>query len=336
MKIQLLIATADNDYSEYLSNTLSAKYADTFAVELCFTQEKLSDILSAKKYGVLLVEPEWIPVLLRHNVKLVLALTSEHSSLSEPVLNVTQIEKYQCINTLVNDILENYAKVAPSFVNARNSKEKIVAVWSPSGGTGKTSVAIAYATRAASNGSVVTYLSFEQFSSAGMYFDVEGESISKLFERLTSNAEIVVQNFRQHDDGSGIKYFCPPESYGDINELTKDDMVFLTNTCARAGELVVVDLPSFCDKKTQAVLELADIVLLVSDDSKTSSHKLDVFTSQHGFFDIIKHKVRLISNKGAMINDSRFEKVINLPRVQIDDPKCVYKTLSANSFDSIQ
>ena len=333
MKIQLLIAVADSDYSEYLSNTLSTKYTDKFAVGLCSSQDKLSDVLSAKKYDVILVEPEWISMLHKHNLKLVLALICEESSIPESALNAVQVEKYQRISTLVNKILELYEKVAPSFDDLRKSREQIVAVWSPVGGVGKTSVALAYATRAVSNGGIATYLSFEQFSSAVTYFSVEGGSISALFERLTSNAELNVKSFLRHDNGSGVDYFCPPENYNDINKLSKDDMVFLVNTCARACDVAVVDLPSICDKNSQAVLELADIVLLVTDGCKASSSKLDIFISQHGIFESIKHKVRLISNKGAMITDTRFEKVISLPRVQLDDPISVYKTLSGNSFD---
>jgi len=92
-------------------------------------------------------------------------------------------------------------------------------------------------------------------------------------------------------------------------------------------------LPSVCDKRTQAVLELADIVLLVSDDSKTAVAKMDVFVSQHSVFEDIKHKTRLVSNRGARLVDSRFGKIISLPRVQSNDPVGVYKSLSGSSFD---
>ena len=333
MKIQLLIATAGSDYAEYLAGTLCAKYAETFSVGLCSAREKLSDVLSAKNYDVILVEPEWISSVNKQCVKLVMALSCEESSLPEPLPDVVEIQKYQRISALVSEILKHYESIAPVNNNFRNSGKKIVAVWSPAGGVGKTGVALAYAARAVSDGGIATYLSFEHFSSADTYFAPGEQSAGTLFEKLMSYSELSVQDIRQHDSVSGVEYFCPPDNYNDINNLTKNDMVYLTNICVRAGDVVVVDLPSVCDKRVQAVLELADTVLLVVDDSKTAAAKLDVFVSQHVVYKEIMQKIRLVANKGAILSDARFEKIIHLPQVNSDDPVSVYKALSGNSFD---
>jgi len=332
MIIQLLMAAAERDYSEYLSNTLSAKYADMFVVGLCSSQDKLNDVLSTKKYDVILVEPEWISTMNRKNVKLILALFHEQSSLPEELRNVIKVQKYQRVSTLVSDILEHFAGVAPGFGDIKGDRGQIVAVWSPTGGIGKTSVALAFATRCVSKGNTVTYLDLEHFSSADAYFAQAGKSISVLFEKLTSNAELLVKGIRQHDSGSGIDYFNPPDNYDDINELRKEDLITLATTCAHVSDMTVVDLPSVCDRRVHAVLDLADIVLLVSDDSKTAASKLNIFISQHGVFEDIKHKTSLVLNRGAKLTDTNFDKIINLPRVQSGDPVSVYKTLSGNSF----
>jgi len=333
MKIQLLIAAAERDYSEYLSNTLSAKYADTFVVGLCSSREKLNDVLSAKKYDIILVEPEWISTMNKKNVKLIIALTNEQSSLLETLQDVVKVQKYQRISALVSDILEHFADVASGFIDVNKERGQIVAVWSPTGGIGKTSVALAFATRSVSSGSTVTYLDLEYFSSSDAYFTQEGKSISVLFEKLSSNAELLVKGIRQHDSGSGIYYFSPPNNYDDINELTKEDIVALTNNCARVSDVTVVDLPSICDKRVQAVFELADVILLVSDDSKTAVSKLNIFISQHGVYEDIRDKTRLVLNRGSKLDNTCFDKIINLPRVQAGDPVSVFKTLSGNSFD---
>ena len=333
MKIQLLIAAAESDYSEYLSNTLSTRHADTFAVGLCSSYERLGDVLTARKYDVVLIEPEWIPFLHKQKVKLPLALYSEHAAFPDSAQDVIKVRKYQRISTLVSDILEHYANVAPGFGDFGKDRGQIVAVWSPAGGVGKTTVALAYATRIVSGGSAVTYLDLEHFSSSDAYFPREGKSISSLFEKLESNAEILVRSIRQHDSSSGIDYFCPPNNFDDLNELTTQDMVTLATTCASTSDVVVVDLSSSCDNRTKAVLDLADLVLLVTDGSKTTTSKLNIFTSQHSVFEDIRYKTRLVTNKGAMLTDARFETTIRLPNVQSGDPGIVFKTLSGNSFD---
>ena len=331
MKIQLLIATADSDFSELLSNTLSARYADTFEVGVCSSLEKLADILKVKKNDVALVEPEWAHVISGSNVKLTLALWSEQSSFAETVQNVIRVQKYQRISALVSDTLEHYSAVATGFEGLNKDRGRIVAAWSPAGGVGKTAVALAYATRCASTGKSVTYLDLEHFSSTNAFFSCEGKSISTLFEKLESSADILAKSIRQVDSGSGIGYFNPPNNYDDINELTSEDLVALANVCAAISDVVVIDLPCVCDKRAQAILELADTVLLVTDGSKITESKLGVFMSQHNVFEDIRNKTRLVSNKGAKLSDTRFEAVITLPLVQTNDFVSIYKTLSGNN-----
>jgi len=335
MKIQLLIATAESDYSEYLSDALSTNYADDFSVGTCTSPDRLSIVLAEKRYDVILVEPEWIPSLNKNNAKLVLVLWGEQASIQDEMQDITKVKKYQRISLLVSDIFEHFAHVASGRGDIKKDGARIVAVWSPAGGVGKTTVALAYATRVVSNGGTAIYLDFEHFSSEGAFFARSGKSISTLFERLSLNADIVAKSIIQHDSGSGVNYFNPPNNYDDINELTTEDMIALVNICAEASDVTVIDLPCVCDKKTQAILEQADIVLLVFNGRKTAEAKLDVFMSQNSIFEDIRGKTHFVLNDGATSVDDRFEKVIRLPHVQSGDPVSVYKTLSANSFDIV-
>jgi len=332
MKIQLLIA-AKADYAEYLSSVLSAKYAGTFNVGVCSAEEKVNETLNQKEYDVALIESGWIGAQVIRNVKLPLALWSDDSVSSENSQGIIRIKKYQRISALVSDILEHFAGIAPGFLDEGGNRGNIIAVWSPAGGVGKTSVALACATRRVSDGNSVTYLDLEHFSGADAYFANEGKSITLLFERLASNADVIVKSIWRRDAGSGINYFNPPVNYDDINELTVEDITGIVNICARASDIVVVDLPCVCDRRTQAVFGLADTVMLVTDGSRTAAAKMNIFSSQHSIFDDIRHKTVPVINKGAKMAGTLFDKAISLPLVQAADPVSVYKTLSGNSFE---
>lgn len=330
MKIQLLIAAAERDYSEYLSYVLSTKYPDTFAVGICSSQEKMVDALSAKRYDIVLGEPEWLPAISGEKVKLVLALWTEQASIPESVGDNKAIRKYQRISSIVSDILEHYAAVASRSGAPGETRGRVIAVWSPAGGVGKSSVALALAARKVSLGRSATYLSFEHFGGIEAYFPGEGKSISSLFEKLSSNADILVESIRQKDTGSGISFFKPPNNYDDINELTIDDIKMLIDVCVKDNDFLIIDLPGVCDKRTQAIFEIADSIYVVSDGSASAEAKIDLFCSQHCVFGDNGGKMRLILNKAASKSDSRFEVVITLPRVQTADPVSVFKTLSGN------
>jgi len=329
VKIQLLIAGEDSDYSEFLSNILSSKYTDTFTVGICSSQDRMSETLATKKFDVVLSEPKWIPSIDIGKARLILALWCEQSS-EEPDATILKVRKYQRVSLIVSDVLLHYAGVASGSGSLGGGRGKVTAVWSPAGGVGKTSVALAYATRKALGGTA-TYLDLEHFSGIGAYFSGEGKSISALFEKLAANADILVKSIRQRDSGSGIDYFMPPNNYDDINVLTIEDIEALIDVCARNSDFLVIDLPSVCDKRTQAILELVDVILLVSDGSSTTAAKLGLFYSQHCVFSDNKHKMRLVLNKGAQTVDSEFSTAIKLPRVQTVDTVSIFKTLSGNN-----
>jgi len=330
VKIQLLIATAESDYSDFLSNVLSTKYTDTFSVGICSSKEKLDDILSAKRYDVVIGEHDWISSFNTQSVKLVLSLWNEQS-LSGVNESIVKVRKYQRISTIVSDILEHYATIASGLSKFGTERGKIVAVWSPAGGTGKTSVALSYATRKVSQGLTATYLNLEHFAGTTAYFSGEGKSISSLFEKLSSNAEILVKSVRQRDSGSGISYFIPPTNYDDINELTDEDINTLISVCVLDCDFLIIDLPSICDKRTKSILDSANVILIVSDGSKVAEAKINIFCSQHNIFEDNKHKMHLVLNKAGRSTESRFETIITLPMVQTDDPVSIYKTLSGNT-----
>ena len=67
MKIQLLIATADKDYTDYLSQILSEKYDKSFEVTVCSLPERLNELTSSQVFDVALVDYACERVVEDHN-----------------------------------------------------------------------------------------------------------------------------------------------------------------------------------------------------------------------------------------------------------------------------
>jgi Flp pilus assembly CpaE family ATPase len=229
--------------------------------------------------------------------------------------------------------LEGYSKTAVGISGFGGNNARITAVWSPSGGVGKTTVALAYAAQKSVNGGKITYLDLEYFSSTSVYFSESGKSISTAFERLDGNAALLLKAIILKDTGSGISYFSPPNNYDDMNELTADDIENLVLAVSNNSDELVVDLPSVCDERCRKVLEAANAIYLVTDGTKTVTSKSQQFVSQHNLFERISAKIVLVANKGAKVNDTRFRRTVYLPSVSSNDPVSVYKTLSGVSFE---
>lgn len=334
MKIRLHIASDDRDYTEHLSRVLADKYADVFEVSVCSTPEQWAEAL-AGGCDAALMEPSFARGDLS-GVRLALLLCGEASSGGAEAGELKRIEKYQRVSSIAGSVLENYAQFSSGMADLRNRHGHVTAVWSPAGGTGKTTVALAYAARKASDGRRATYLSLENFCSVPAYFsgtDNKKKSISTVFERLEADVPMLLKGILQQDPGSGIAYYLGSNNYDDMNVLTDEDLEALIQGCIANTEELVVDLSAQCDRKTQKIFALADTVLIVTDGTPAAQTKLFQFVRQHNIAQMIREKSVLINNKGAKTTVDELGRTVELPYVRMTDVISVYKTLSGNAFE---
>ena len=336
MKISLLIATSDDDYTEHLSNLLSDKYKDTFFVSVCSSSQSLTDLLLVSDFDAALLETQLIRDTDISPIKMPLLLWDESDSGSAAQKNHTIIRKYQRVSAIASSILEYYASFSAGEGAPDAGKASITAVWSPCGGVGKTTVALANAIKASLSGKKALYLNMEHFSSSPAYFNDSGRSISSVFEMLERNEDnlkMLIQAILRQDPNTGVSYFCHPENFDDMNILSVDDIAALITACAGFADELVIDLSSACNIRTRQVFKLADRVLLVTDHTSTSQAKLRQFVSQHSVFEQFKAKVVLVANMCSSFSEPGFDEVVTLPLIKSTDSPSVAKSLSGCSFE---
>jgi len=238
------------------------------------------------------------------------------------------VNKYQRISSIVADVLEQYAKISGKRCDPDSKSANITAVWSPAGGVGKTTVALACAASGVTEGKDVFYLNLESFSSVPAFFSERGKSISAVFDMLDDcegNVKMLLQGISCRE--SGVTYLCEPDNFDDICILSEENIIELVTSCARITDELIIDLSCICDKNTRQVFELADKVLLVTEPSLPAQAKLSQFISQNNVFEGIREKTTLVANKGAIVNELNIEPMISLPYIQTTDASEVYKTL---------
>lgn len=334
MKIQLLVAIGDRDYMEHLSRVLMEQYTETFEVSICSGADRLREAAEKRHFDVLLMDPALAEPGVLHAAALPLLLWDGQTLLGEHLSGIRQIRKYQRISTMIGEVLEAYAAVSvPSRMESFGAaRGQITVVWSPVGGCGKTTVALAYAAQQVAAGKRCTYLDLENFSSTDVYFRQTGKSISTILSKLDHDVGLLLQSIRQQDNDTGIWYFCQPDNYDDISVLSPEDIAALVNGCARSGDEVVVDLSSVCDEKSKQLLEMADSVLLVLNESRSAAVKWRQFCQQNNIFGNICGKTVLVANRGAHVDAASVRAEVRLPCVQSEDPVIVFKTLSGGYF----
>jgi len=330
MKIRLLLASSDSDYTEYLSKVLVEKFAAIFEVSVCSNAERFNEMVSGHRADIVLADSNLIELVDLSAVRLSLVFVDETGRTGNLGAGCKRIRKYQRISNLVKGIQAEYAEVSANDETFGSTSGQITAVWSPVGGSGKTTAALAYAANCVSQGKKTVYLDLQNFSCSTVYFQQNDKSISTLFQKLDSNVELLLQSIRQQDSGSGILYFTRADNYDDISILSCEDLLKLIDGCAKGIDELVIDLTSVCDDKTRQVFEFANQIFVVLDGSRVSAAKWDQFQTQNNVYEQIRPKIKLVANKSAKLDASGVNGLFNLPFVQSSDPVAVYKTLSTN------
>ena len=217
MKLRLLIAVTDLDYSNHLSNVLTKSYGNDFELAMCSTSASLEDILQKRAFDIALFSSDLAGARTTGRVKLPVILYGDETTPVEGENSAQMIRKYQRISSLVSTVLELYAKMDGSGRGISSSMGHVTVVWSLYGGCGKTTVALAYATCQCLKGKKATYLDLEPFSSTEYFFGEDARSMSVVFENLETNVELMLKSIEKQDESSGVFYYGGPNNYDDIN-----------------------------------------------------------------------------------------------------------------------
>lgn len=330
MKIQLLIAVSEGDYAEHLSRVLAEKNADLFEISVCSDMNLLSDCLGKRRFDAALLDIQMAMAADLSVIRLPLLLWDGSEEVPESVQGIPRLRKYQRISAISVDVVQQYISVSGSKEGFDSARAFVTAVWSPAGGCGKTTVALAFAAYKAASGKRVVYLNLEPFAATPVYFKDPGKSISMVFEKLDGDVELLLQSIRQEDISSGICYFGRPQNYDDMNILTDSDIAALLDGCSASADDLVIDLGNQCTKQVQQVLEAANQVLLVTDSSAVCRSKCDQFRKQHNIYTELSDKLIVVANRGARNVAAEGETVLYLPKVNSEDPAVVYQTLSGH------
>jgi len=329
MRIKLIIATEDVMYSKLISDNMSEFHSGSIDVSVSDSVKSMQEMLSKRNYDVALVDTAFINEMDISAVNMPLLLWSENDSCSDITDDIGLINRHQRISSIVAEIFEQYAKVSKAGRSVESGNANITAVWSPTGGVGKTSVAIAYALSHVATGKDVFYLNLEDFSSTPSHLNDNGKSVSSVFEMFENhdgNVNMLVQGISCKD--RGITYLCRPDNFDDMSILTRENVNELITACAELTDELIIDLPCSYDARTRKAFELANKVCIVTDRSATSDTKLNQFVLQNNVFESIEKKVTFIANKDATLKSTFAEVVISLPFIQSIDERVVCEKLA--------
>ncbi len=281
-KLNLIVADTDVSYLKGVVGYIADKYSGRFKVSSFSDSSSLKDYIGGNngKADILLVSPElYYEGLGEKGITLVAVLSA--GRLPGEYKKCEVINKFQLGDNLVGNILNLFSEKNTDILMQNGEKSaKIIAVYSPTGGSGKTSVAYGCSLKCAQKGQKVFYLNLEDTPSTPLFFESKGKyNLSHIFYYLKAknkNLSLKIEGTRMEDASSGIHYFIPPVSRLELLDMQPQEYSSLLKQLRQMDyyDVVFVDMPCFLEKRMISVLEESDSVIFLLTPDMVSDVKL--------------------------------------------------------------
>ena len=310
-RLSISIADTDEAYLQSFCASLVNNYSKRFRTCVFTNTEALKKSFDSTDsvVDILLISPEiFNEVLPLERINTLLVFSSSRQVLE--IKNDGIINKYQHLDIIVKDIIWAYSQKNNNEIITTSGKRKakIIGVYSPSGGVGKTSVAVCSAVCCAQSGLPVFYFNYESFNSSNSFISETSEqNLSKILYYLRENSKnlaLKIEATKCIDPINKVHFFNSPESSLELDEMEVDEIVCLVETLRDLDqyEVIFIDMASSFNKNIIALMELCDQIVLIHTQESYCNAKLKLFFSELEILKLqtstaILEKLKIILNK---------------------------------------
>lgn len=283
MNISIAIVDKNREYLDRLVEVLQ-EYKE-LTVSLFTSAERLEQVLQTKKIDIVLYDPDICDEEVKFNgCGLGICLYSDEAQNTALYSDAPKVLKYQRVSMLYKEIVKLYAEKANlSFDFGDLKTTRMLAVYSPIGGSGKTTIALAMASKMASYGKNVLYLNFEQLSSSVCVNPVKEDGLISLVEAVNENVNFELKMKGLMKKGiNGVLYVEGFERIVDYNTVTQEEARNVLDNIRKSDvcDIVIVDMNSYIDNIARVVFELASDIIVVEKPGELAEQKMNMFAQQ--------------------------------------------------------
>lgn len=174
---------------------------------------------------------------------------------------------------------------------------KVVAVFSPKGGCGCTTIAINMAVTLARRGQKTILVDGNlQFGDVAVMLDLKGmTSLADISERGEIDAELISSVIQVHKSNLNVLLAPPRPEMADV--VTDENVKNLLETLRQSYDFIIVDTSSYLTEKTLTMLDVADRIILVTQQSLPSLKNVSRFFDLTESLEYATGKIWLIVNR---------------------------------------
>ncbi|WP_047986951.1 AAA family ATPase [Alkalihalobacillus pseudalcaliphilus] len=307
-KLKLVIADQDSTYlSSFGEYIISSKAAAQFDVKFFSSSESVQKYVDQGNHIDLLILNEHMKNVLEENMKhgVLVTLVEDKKNANDDEANVF---KYQPLNQVISEILSIYFEHHQAEHHGGGSlKTKVLAVYSPVGGSGKTTFAVNVSRQLALNNKKVFYLNLELLNSTKLYFSSKEDKPSlQIFYYVKAKPKELrskIEKLKKFDQKSKVDYFDLLPSPIELQEISENETKVLITALVETEQYdyIVIDLDSSITNLTKAAMESADQVIWMMNNDLQSFHKtrvlFDSFDDLFGVGNGMEEQTTLIMNR---------------------------------------
>lgn len=288
MKKSLIIADNDHIFVKSLEDYLFINHGDEFEIRTISSKEYLEKYFSTpRKVDILLLNPKFEFDKMKDQYINNILFISDNEE--DSIRGYDSIFRFGELNFICNKLRNIDSRSDEEFdytkeininkVGTRTSK--VITVYSPIGGVGKTTIAVSIAVDLALKGSNVLYLNLEDIASTHAYFEHKKTDInlSHIIDQLTFGGIALSQYINKSivlDSKTNISYINPADNIFAIDQMSADDVKYFISILKelKKFDYIVIDTSSTYNTLKKAIIDSSDNIIMPMEQSEICKQKV--------------------------------------------------------------
>ena len=282
-KPRIIIADADVSYIIPLQLKFVEDFFEKVNLEIISSKEYFEELFSTPQFADILIISEelYSKNLNRHNITHIFVMNEQIEEEHTVDVKINHIYKYTSIKTIFNEITNKSVDVFKSKKD-KTQETQIVLVYSASGGTGKTTLAMGVSASLAKDYKRVLYINAAQLQTFQYLLDnASCVTSDEVYSKLANPSESIYTDIK-HVIRKEIFSYLPPFKAA-LLSLGIPYTVFLEiiKAARESGDydVIVVDADVAFDEEKAELINIADKVLIVTNQSLAAVFATNVLVS---------------------------------------------------------
>lgn len=282
----ICVITQDQSYIDILERKLISELENFALIHIITDMEYLEEFLQEyQKIDVLIVAEEiYGESFKKHDIKNIIYITNsrEKQKSLDSLGQDVYVYKYQGINEIyayIDHVISNRLGIQADI----KEETKIIGIYSPVGGIGKTTTAVRIANTLAKENKKVLYMNVESVQTYAQLFqatEVLEEGVVGFIKRRDKQLNEVIPKLIRSN--RKFDYVLPLRQSLPMYGLTFEDYSYFIKCCKDnlLYDYIVLDMSTELNLITSGVMELSDKVVILIGQDKASMYKINYLMTQ--------------------------------------------------------